>query len=50
MSGLRVDVFLNKIRRILPIQNQELNEDWITNKARYFFDSLDFWRLEFCFK
>lgn len=38
-SNIRVDFLNNKIYRILPIYNKVLNEDWITNKVRFFYDS-----------
>jgi len=38
-SNLRVDFFNNKVYRILPIYDKNVNEDWITNKARFIYDS-----------
>lgn len=40
MSSLRVDVVNNKVIRILPCLNELINEEWITNKARFSYDSL----------
>jgi len=48
-SSIRVDLSLNKILRVLPVNDKELNEDWITNKARYFFDLLNYQRLTYPF-
>lgn len=39
-SDVIINTFNNKIVRILPRANMLLNEDWITNKTRFFFDSL----------
>lgn len=39
-SGIRFDVAHNKVLRCLPIMNEELNEDWMTNKARFVYYSL----------
>jgi NADH-quinone oxidoreductase subunit G len=33
------------ILRIIPVVNDELNEDWITDKIRFFYDSLVLQRL-----
>ena len=39
-STVRIYVYDNKITRILPALNEALNEEWITNKARFSYDSL----------
>lgn len=38
-SNIRVDIRGTKIMRILPRVNSELNEDWITDKIRFSYDS-----------
>ena len=38
-SNIRVDIRGTKIMRILPRVNPELNEDWITDKIRFSYDS-----------
>lgn len=38
-SNIRVDVRGTKIMRILPRVNYDLNEDWITDKIRFSYDS-----------
>lgn len=38
-SNVRIDYLNNKVYRILPIYNKDINEDWITNRVRYFYDS-----------
>jgi NADH-quinone oxidoreductase chain G len=44
-SSIRLDVFNNKVLRILPISNSFINEDWITNKIRFCYDSFSIQRL-----
>ena len=44
-SSIRLDVYGNKVVRILPVSNPFINEDWITNKARFCYDALDIERL-----
>jgi len=39
-SSLRVYVYLNNIKRVLPLLDENLNEDWLTNKARFCYDAL----------
>lgn len=39
-SSIRMDVVNNQIVRILPCINENLNEEWITNKARFSYDAL----------
>jgi NADH dehydrogenase (ubiquinone) Fe-S protein 1 len=38
-SNIRVDVRGTKIMRVLPRVNQNLNEDWISDKIRFSYDS-----------
>ena len=46
-SNIKVDVFNNEIVRILPRTNFNINKEWISNKTRYFFDSLKYQRLKY---
>ena len=39
-STVRLYIYSNKIVRVLPLLNEALNEEWITNKARFSYDSL----------
>lgn len=39
-GGLRFDVVQNKIVRCLPLITETLNEDWMTNKARFVYYSM----------
>ena len=45
-SNIVVQTFNNKIVRILPKINKNINIEWITNKTRFFFDSLKYQRIE----
>lgn len=33
-------MYSNKIVRVLPLLNETLNEEWLTNKARFSYDAL----------
>nr|YP_010507873.1 NADH dehydrogenase subunit 11 [Phytophthora asparagi]UXG55966.1 NADH dehydrogenase subunit 11 [Phytophthora asparagi] len=46
-SNIRIDIFNNEIVRILPKTNFDINKEWISNKTRYFFDSLKYQRLKY---
>jgi NADH-quinone oxidoreductase subunit G len=39
-SSIRLHIYSNKIIRILPLLDESLNEEWITNKTRFSYDSL----------
>ena len=38
-SSVKIQFTYSKILRILPRLDEKLNEDWITNKARFIYDS-----------
>jgi len=46
-SSIRVEVVNNTIKRILPLLNEQINEEWITNNARFYYDSLLYQRLNY---
>nr|YP_010394638.1 NADH dehydrogenase subunit 11 [Plasmopara halstedii]DAZ89075.1 TPA_asm: NADH dehydrogenase subunit 11 [Plasmopara halstedii] len=46
-SNINVNIFNNEIVRILPKTNFDINKEWISNKTRYFFDSLKYQRLKY---
>lgn len=46
-SNITIDIFNNEIVRILPKTNFNINKEWISNKTRFFFDSLKYQRLEY---
>lgn len=45
--GSNIKVFLTgaEIKRILPLKNDFINDEWISNVTRYFFENLAKWRL-----
>ena len=43
-SNIMVQTFNNNIVRILPKPNKNINIEWITNKIRFFFDSIKYQR------
>ena len=45
-SNIRVDSKGNKIMRILPVNNDEINEEWISDKTRFIWDGLGRQRLD----
>jgi NADH dehydrogenase/NADH:ubiquinone oxidoreductase subunit G len=45
-ANIRVDVRGNKVLRILPRLNEEVNEEWIADKSRYSYDGLQKQRLD----
>ena len=40
-SNIRIDSRGSKIMRILPVNNEKLNEEWISDKTRFAFDGLE---------
>jgi len=44
-SSIKIEFINNSIKRILPNLNEQLNEEWITNNARFYYDSLSMQRL-----
>lgn len=46
-SNIRVDIYNNEILRILPKNNIKINKEWISNRTRFFFDSLKYQRILF---
>jgi NADH dehydrogenase (ubiquinone) Fe-S protein 1 len=44
-SNIRIDIRGNTILRILPKRNPSLNQHWITDRARFFYDALVYQRL-----
>ncbi|WP_395236965.1 molybdopterin-dependent oxidoreductase, partial [Salmonella sp. ZJHZ21_0184] len=39
-SAIRVDARANEVMRVLPRINDDINEDWISDKTRYACDGL----------
>lgn len=44
-SNINVYTLGSEIKRILPLKNDYINEDWISNRTRYFFEGLTKWRI-----
>ena len=44
-SNIKIDIFNNEVLRILPKTNSNINLEWISNKTRFFFDSLKYQRI-----
>lgn len=44
-SNIRVDARGNEVMRIVPVQNDAVNEEWISDKARFQYDGLKRQRL-----
>lgn len=45
-SSIRIDSRGREVMRILPRQNDEINEDWISDKSRFSYDGLKYQRLD----
>ncbi len=45
-SAIRVDTRGREVMRILPILNEDINEEWISDKARFVYDGLKTQRLD----
>lgn len=43
-SNIKIDIRGSEIMRILPINNEYVNEEWISDKTRFAYDSLKRWR------
>lgn len=44
-SNIKVYVYGSEVKRILPLKNDLVNEEWISNRTRYFFEGLVKWRI-----
>ena len=45
-SNIRVDTRGNEVMRILPRLNEDVNEEWISDRTRFSYDGLKFGRLD----
>lgn len=45
-SNIRIDSRGNEVMRILPRLNEEINEEWISDRTRYAYDGLKYSRLD----
>jgi NADH-quinone oxidoreductase subunit G len=48
-SNIRIDSRGFEIMRILPILNEEINEEWLSDKARFCYDGLKYQRIDKCY-
>jgi NADH-quinone oxidoreductase subunit G len=48
-SNIRVDSRGLEVMRILPVLNEEINEEWISDKTRFCYDGLKYQRLDKCY-
>jgi NADH-quinone oxidoreductase subunit G len=44
-SSICIYLYGSDIKRILPLKNDYINEDWISNRSRYFFEAFFKWRV-----
>lgn len=44
-SSIRIDLYGSEIKRILPLKNDIINEDWISNRTRFYFEGFFKWRV-----
>ncbi len=45
-SAIRLDTRGREVMRVLPLRNDEVNEEWISDKARFAYDGLKYQRLD----
>ena len=45
-SNIRIDTKGNKVMRVLPRINEDVNEEWISDKTRFFWDGLSLQRID----
>lgn len=45
-SGIRVDAKGDAVMRIMPVVNEEVNEEWLSDKSRFIWDGLSRQRLD----
>lgn len=44
--NIRIDTKNNEVMRILPAENDDINEEWISDKARFSYDGLKYQRID----
>lgn len=45
-SNIIINTRVNEVMRILPFYNDSINEEWISDKTRFFYDGLKYQRLD----
>ena len=48
-SNIRIDSRGFEIMRILPTLNEDINEEWLSDKARFCYDGLKYQRIDKCY-
>jgi NADH-quinone oxidoreductase subunit G len=48
-SNIRIDSKGFEVMRVLPRNNEEINEEWISDKTRFSYDGLKYQRLDKCY-
>jgi NADH-quinone oxidoreductase subunit G len=48
-SNIRVDTYDWEVKRVLPIINEDINEEWISDKTRYACDGLTKSKIRYTF-
>ena len=43
-SNIKIDIRGSEVLRVLPINNDFINEEWISDKTRFSYDALKRWR------
>lgn len=43
-SNIKIDIRNSEIMRVLPVNNEYINEEWISDKTRFAYDGLKRWR------
>ena len=43
-SNIKIDIKGSEIARILPLNNKDVNDEWLSDKSRYAYDGLKRWR------
>jgi NADH dehydrogenase (ubiquinone) Fe-S protein 1 len=49
-SNIKINFKETEILRVLPLSVDNINEDWISDKTRFFFDAIKIQRLGYCFQ
>ena len=48
-SNVQFDTLRDQIQRILPVRNDQINKEWLSDKARYLVDGIKSQRLDRCY-
>jgi NADH-quinone oxidoreductase subunit G len=45
-SNIRISSYGNEVMRVLPMRNDDINEEWLSDKTRFSYDGLKYQRLD----